>query len=147
MRVTDPSRRNVETIIRNQVSFIVVAIEISAKPLEPFKTSQQSLLSLYITFMDPVNQTHRPPHGFTAPGIGITYRNSEISNFHQTHQKCRNKFGKSAMHRFRFTAVTRLQTLELLYIYYNNASQSMFLRVVEFNIAIFNEAVVLLHAA
>jgi len=41
--------------IRNWVSFIVAVIEISAKPIINFsEMSEQSQLTLYITFTDPI---------------------------------------------------------------------------------------------
>jgi len=55
-----PSRENVAINIRNWVLYIVVDIEMFAKPFNPFDMSEQCLLTLYITLMDPLNQIHGP---------------------------------------------------------------------------------------
>jgi len=48
--VTDSSRRNVASKLRE---VIAVVIEMSATPIYPFEMSEQSLLTLHITFMNP----------------------------------------------------------------------------------------------
>ena len=53
IKVVDPSRRNAAIEIWNHVIIIVVAMQMSALPINPFKMSQQSLSTLWITFTDP----------------------------------------------------------------------------------------------